>query len=73
MLEHHQVLTWRSPNWALICLHDVERESVAAFADHFANAFVNENVARVYDVVAMNDVQKFDVDTILLKNLYLNV
>ena len=27
------------------------RESIAAVTDHFADAFVRENVARVYDVV----------------------
>ena len=40
------------PIWALICLHDVTWESVAALTDHFADAFVRENVPRVYDVVA---------------------
>ena len=40
------------PIWALICLHDVTRESVAALTDHFADAFVSENVAHVYEVVA---------------------
>ena len=39
--------------WALICLHDVTGESVAALTDHFADAFVRENVARVYNVLAM--------------------
>ena len=33
-------------------MHDVTRESVVAVTDHFADAFVHENVARVYDVVA---------------------
>ena len=36
----------------LICLHNLTRESVAALTDHFADAFVRKNVARVYDVVA---------------------
>ena len=40
------------PIWALICLHYVTLESVEALTDHFYNAFVRENVARVYDVVA---------------------
>ena len=40
------------PIWALICLHDVTRESVAALTDHFADAFVRENVAPIYEVVA---------------------
>ena len=37
----------------LICLHDVTWKRAAALTDHFANAFVRKNVARVYDVVAM--------------------
>ena len=41
------------PNWALIYLHDITRESVAALTDHFAEDFVYENIGRVYDVVAM--------------------
>ena len=41
------------PILALICLHDVTREIVAALTDHFAHAFACESVARVYDVVAM--------------------
>ena len=38
--------------WAMSCLQDVTEESVAAWAYHFADAFVRENVAHVYDVVA---------------------
>ena len=37
---------------SLNCLHDVAWESVAALTDHFPDAFVRENVVRVYDVVA---------------------
>ena len=37
----------KSLNWALICMHDVTLESVAAVTDHFADHFVRENVARV--------------------------
>ena len=40
------------PIWALICLHDVTRESIAALTDHFADAFVREKVACVYEVVS---------------------
>ena len=29
-------------------MHDVTRESIAAMTGHFADAFVHENVARVY-------------------------
>ena len=45
-------LTKQSLICALICLHDVTGESVAALIDHFPDAFANENVARVYDIVA---------------------
>ena len=38
--------------WAMICLHDITQESAAALTDHFADAFVCENVARVFDIVA---------------------
>ena len=36
------------PIWAQICLHAVTWENVAALTDHFADAFVRENVARVF-------------------------
>ena len=36
----------------LFCLQDVTQERAAALTDHFIDAFVCENVARVYDVVA---------------------
>ena len=39
----------------------------AALTDHFADHFVRENVARVFDVAVTvrNDVRKFDADAIL--------
>ena len=40
------------PIWALSCLHEVTQEGVADLTDHFADAFVHKNVARVYHVVA---------------------
>ena len=44
-------------------MHDVTLESVAAVTDHFADAFVRENVARVYMTLwRHNDVRKFDAD-----------
>ena len=47
-------------------MHDVTQESVAAVTDHFANAFVRENVARVYMLLwRRNVVQKFGADAIL--------
>ena len=47
-------------------MHDVTRESVAAVTGLFADAFVRENVARVYMTLwRRNDVRKFDADAIL--------
>ena len=41
-------------------MHDVTLESVAAVTDHFTDAFVRENVARVYMTLwRRNDVRKF--------------
>ena len=57
LFEHG--FTWKSLNWALICMHDVTLECVAAVTDHFADAFVRENVARVYmTLLRRNDVRK---------------
>ena len=43
----------------MICMHDVTLECVAAVTDHFADAFVRENVARVYmTLLRCNDVRK---------------
>ena len=47
-------------------MRDVTRESVVAVTDHFADAFVRENVARVYMTLwRRNDVRKFDAVAIL--------
>ena len=47
-------------------MHDATLESVAAVTDHFADAFVRENVARVdMTLWRRNDVRKFDADAIL--------
>ena len=47
---------------------DVTRESVVAVTDHFTDAFVRENVARVYMTLwRRNDVGKFDADAILFR------
>ena len=47
-------------------MHDVTPESVAAVTDHFADAFVRENVVRVYMTLwRRNDVRKFDAAAIL--------
>ena len=47
-------------------MHDITLESVAAVTDHFADAFVRENVARVYMTLwRRNDVRKFNADAIL--------
>ena len=47
-------------------MHNVTPESVSAVADHFADAIVRENVARVYMALwRVNDVRRFDADAIL--------
>ena len=49
-----------------MCMHDVTLESIAAVTDHFADAFVRENVAGVLMTLWRRyDVRKFDVDAIL--------
>ena len=50
LFEHGFYLT--KPNWTLICLHDVTRESIAVMTDHFTDDSFRKNVARIYDVVA---------------------
>ena len=46
-------------------MHDVTRESFVAVTDHFAGAFVLENVACVYMTWQRNDIRKFDDEAIL--------
>ena len=47
-------------------MHDITLESVAAVTDHFPDAFVRENVARIYMMLwRRNDVRKFDPEAIL--------
>ena len=51
-------------------MHDVTLESVAAVTDHFADAFLRENVARLYMMLwRRNDVRKFDADAILFRKI----
>ena len=52
---------------ALISLHEVTREIVAALTDPFADAFVRKNVGPVYDVVAT--FEKFDAAAILFREI----
>ena len=60
------ILLEKGLNWALILMHDVTLESAAAVTEHFADAFVRENVARVYMTLwRRNNVRKFDADAIL--------
>ena len=33
--------------WAMICLNDVTRESVATLTNHFANAYVRKNIVHL--------------------------
>ena len=51
MLFEHGFSLYKYLNCALNCLHGVTQKSVAAWTDHFADAFVRENVARSYDVM----------------------
>ena len=47
-------------------MHDVTLESVAAVTDHFDDAFVRENVTRIYMTLwRRNGVRMFDADAIL--------
>ena len=47
-------------------MHDVTLESVMAVTDHFADAFVSEEITRVYMTLwRRNDFRKFDADAIL--------
>ena len=51
-------------------MHDVTRESFVAVTDHFAGAFVHENVACVYMTLwRRNDVRKFDDEAILFREI----
>ena len=51
-------------------MRDVTRENVVAVTDHFADAFVRENVARVYMTLwRRNDVRKFESDAILFREI----
>ena len=51
-------------------MHDVTRESLVAVTDHFAGAFVLENVACVYMTLwRRNDVRKFDDEAILFREI----
>ena len=70
MLFEHGFYLKKNLNWALICMRDVKRESVVAVTDHFTDAFVRENVARVYMTLwRRNDVGKFDADAILFREI----
>ena len=51
-------------------MHDVTLESVAVVTDFFADAFLRENVARLYMTLwRRNDVRKFDADAILFRKI----
>ena len=51
--------------WALICLHDKTRESVASLTNHFADAFVRKK--RCTHLCRCGEVQMFGADAILLR------
>ena len=59
MLFEHVFFYWKGLNWALICMHEVTWESVAAVTDHFADAFVRETL-HAY-VWRCGDVMTFEV------------
>ena len=66
----NMAFTWKSLRKALICMHDVTLKSTAAVTDHFDDAFVRENVARLYMTLwQRNDVWKFDADAILFREI----
>ena len=51
-----------------MCMHDVTLESFQTVTDHSTDAFVRENVARVYMTLWRRiDVRKFDADAILFE------
>ena len=56
----NMTFTWKSLSWALICMHDVTRESFVAMTDHFTGAFVLENVACIYMTFSCGDVMTFE-------------
>ena len=67
MLFEH-VFYLKMPKLGPDLLHGVTLESVSAVTDHFADAFVSENVARVYMTLwRCNGVRKFDADTTLFE------
>ena len=46
-------------------MHGVTLENIAAVTDHFADAFVRENIAHVYMTLWRHtDVRKFEADAI---------
>ena len=68
LFEHGFYL--KNLNWALMGKHDVTLESVAAVTDHFPDAFIRENIARVYmKLWQCNDVRKSDADAILFREI----
>ena len=59
LFEHGFYL--KKPEMGPDCMHDVTLECVAAVTDHFADAFVRENVVRVHVYMTLwrrNDVRK---------------
>ena len=63
----------KKPKLGLICMHDITLESVAAVTDHFVDAFIRENVARLYMMLwRHNDVRKFEADAILFLEIKCN-
>ena len=57
------------PISALICLHDVTRESVAALTDHFADFLFAKTLRASMTLWRRYDVRKFDTDAILFREI----
>ena len=57
------------PIWALICLHGITRERVAALTDNFADVFVRKIVAHLRHCGDIMTSKMFDADTILFREI----
>ena len=67
LFEHGFYLT--KPNWTLICLHDVTRESIAVMTDHFTDDFFAKMLHAYMTLWRRNILRKFDDDVILFREI----
>ena len=65
LFEHGVKFVWQYLKWALICLLDITRESLAKWTDHYVNVFVCGNVVHVMMLWWCYDVRKSNGDAIL--------